>query len=184
MTSLDVPPALQIRDARREDCAAIAAIYGHAVLHGTASWEVDPPSEMEMVRRQDSIVAAGFPYLVAEQDGVILGYCYANAYRPRPAYRGTVEDSIYLAPAAQGRGTGKALLSALLEICTARGYRQIIGVIGDGHGGSLASLKLHESLGFALIGIAKNVGFKHGRWLDQHLLQRTLGEGCETPLDL
>lgn len=170
-----------IRAALATDCAAITAIYGHAVIHGTASWELEAPDRTEMLKRREAIVAAGYPYLVAEKDGEVLGYAYASAYRPRPAYRATVEDSVYIAPQAQRMGIGKALLSALITDCTARGYRQMIGIVGDGHGGSAGSLRLHEALGFELLGLARGVGWKHGRWLDQMILQKALGEGDRTP---
>jgi phosphinothricin acetyltransferase len=172
---------IPIRPAIAADIPAIAAIYAHAVLHGTASWELEPPDITEMARRREAILAGGYPYLAAERDGMLLGYAYAGAYRPRPAYRATVENSIYLAPAAQGQGVGSALLAALIEACAARGFRQMIAVIGDGTGASLGSRRLHERAGFRLIGVAEKVGFKHGRWLDQMLMQKALGEGDATP---
>ncbi|WNJ90725.1 N-acetyltransferase family protein [Bosea sp. 685] len=172
---------LSIRPAGPADIPAITAIYAHAVLHGTASWEVEPPDEAEMLRRQEAILAGGYPYLVAERDRAQLGYAYAGAYRPRPAYRATVENSIYIAPAAQGSGVGGALLAALIEACAARGFRQMIAVIGDGTGASIGSRRLHERAGFRLIGVAEKVGYKHGRWLDQMLMQKELGEADGTP---
>ncbi len=173
-----------IRPATAADIPAIAAIYAHAVLHGTASWELDPPDEAEMLRRFEAVAAGGYPYLVAEEAGRLLGYAYAGAYRPRPAYRSTVENSIYIAPDSQGRGVGGALLDALMKECTRRGFRQMIAVIGDGTGASLGSRRLHERAGFRLIGVAEKVGFKHGRWLDQMLMQKDLGEGDRTPPSL
>lgn len=175
MTTLSIRPAIPA------DSHAIAAIYAHAVLHGTASWEVDPPGADEMLRRQEAILAGGYPYLVAERDDALVGYAYASAYRPRPAYRSTVENSIYIAPAAQGMGAGAALLEALMHACAGRGFRQMIAVIGDGTGGSVGSRRLHERAGFRLIGVAEKVGFKHGRWLDQMLMQKELGDGSGTP---
>lgn len=172
---------LSIRPATPDDIPAIAAIYGDAVLNGTASWEIEPPGEAELLRRLEAVLAGGYPYLAAERDGLLLGYAYAGAYRPRPAYRATVENSIYIDPAAQGAGVGSALLAALIEDCTARGFRQMIAVIGDGNGASVGSRRLHERAGFRLIGIAEKVGFKHGRWLDQVLMQKELGEGDRTP---
>jgi phosphinothricin acetyltransferase len=172
---------LSIRPATPADIPALAAIYADAVRNGTASWELDPPDEMEMLRRFEAIVAGGYPYLAAERDGALLGYAYAGAYRPRPAYRATVENSIYLAPAAQGSGIGGLLLDALMEECTRRGFRQMIAVIGDGTGASVGSRRLHEKAGFRLIGVAEKVGFKHGRWLDQMLMQKELGEGDRSP---
>ena len=170
-----------IRHAAPADIPAIAAIYAHAVLRGTASWELDPPDESEMLRRFEAVLAGGYPYLVAAREGEVLGYAYAGAYRPRPAYRTTVENSIYIAPAAQGLGLGSLLLEALMAACTERGFRQMIAVIGDGTGASVGSRRLHEKAGFLLIGVAEKVGFKHGRWLDQMLMQKELGEGGRTP---
>ncbi len=173
-----------IRPAVAADIPAITTIYAHAVLHGTASWELDPPDEAEMLRRFEAVAAGGYPYFVAEEAGRLLGYAYAGAYRPRPAYRSTVENSIYIAPDSQGRGVGGALLDALMQECTRRGFRQMIAVIGDGTGASLGSRRLHERAGFRLIGVAEKVGFKHGRWLDQMLMQKDLGEADRTPPSL
>ena len=173
-----------IRPADAADIPAITAIYAHAVQHGTASWELDPPDATEMLRRQEAILAGGYPYLVAERGSAILGYAYAGAYRPRPAYRATVENSIYIAPEAQGYGVGAALLDALMTACAARGFRQMIAVIGDGTGASVGSRRLHERAGFRLIGVAEKVGYKHGRWLDQMLMQKELGEGDRAPPDV
>jgi len=170
-----------IRSAAPADIPAIAGIYAHAVLYGTASWELEPPGQSELLRRYEAILTGGYPYLVAERDGRLLGYAYAGAYRPRPAYRTTVENSIYIAPNSQGSGIGSALLAALVDDCAARGFRQMIAVIGDGTGASIGSRRLHERAGFRLIGIAEKVGFKHGRWLDQMLMQKELGEGNSTP---
>lgn len=172
---------LSIRPALPEDIAAITQIYAHAVLHGTASWELDPPDAAQMMQRFETVLSGGYPYLVAQDDGDLLGYAYAGAYRPRPAYRSTVENSIYIAPGAQGRGVGRALLAALEAACTERGFRQMIAVIGDGTGASVGSRKLHEAAGFRLIGVAEKVGYKHGRWLDQMLMQKELGEGDRSP---
>jgi L-amino acid N-acyltransferase YncA len=169
---------LVIRPSRESDIPAIAAIYAHAVLHGTASFELEPPSEAEMARRRAALLADGFPYLVAEEDGVILGYAYAGQYRPRPAYRFAVEDSIYIAPNRQGQGIGKALLGELIRICEAKGFRQMVAVIGDSQ--SLGSIATHRACGFEPSGVVRNVGFKHGRWLDQVLMQRSLGDGAAT----
>jgi phosphinothricin acetyltransferase len=173
--------APEIRPATAADIPAIAAIYGHAVRHGTASWELEAPDEAELLKRFEAIGAGGYPYLVVERDGRVLGYAYASAYRPRPAYRATVENSIYIAPDAQGEGAGGALLAALMEACASRGFRQMIAVIGDGTGASVGSRRLHERAGFRLIGVAEKVGFKHGRWLDQMLMQKELGDGDRTP---
>jgi L-amino acid N-acyltransferase YncA len=168
-----------IRASRAQDVPQITAIYRPAVLHGTASFEIDPPDEAEMARRRRLITDAGFPYLVAEEAGRLLGYCYAGPYRPRQAYRFAVEDSIYIAPEAQGRGVGRALLSALVTQCEAMGFRQIVAVIGDS--ASAGSIGLHRSCGFVDGGRMRSVGFKHGRWLDQVLMQRPLGPGDATP---
>lgn len=167
-----------VRPSRDEDITAIRAIYTPAVLDGTASFELDPPDAEELARRRDAILADGFPYLVAELDGRIVGYAYAGKYRPRPAYRYAVEDSIYIAPDCQGKGVGKALLARLIAECEALGMRQMIAVIGDSL--STGSINLHRALGFTHAGTVRNVGFKHGRWLDQVIYQRALGSGAET----
>jgi L-amino acid N-acyltransferase YncA len=170
--------APNIRPATADDVAGIAEIYVDAVLNGTATWEIDPPDLAEMARRREAILAAGYPYLVAEEGGRVAGYAYANSYRPRAAYRFTVENSIYVANDAKGRGIGKALMAALVNECAARGFRQMVAVIGDS--ANAASIALHRSAGFTMIGTAPAVGFKFGRWLDQILMQRPLGEGAET----
>ena len=170
---------MTIRPVAIADLSAITAIYAECVVHGTASFELDPPDETEMRRRHDALLAGGHPYLVAEGGGEILGYAYAGPYRPRPAYRATVEDSIYLSPAAQGRGIGRRLLTHLIDAATEAGFRQMVGVIGDS--GHQASIRLHASLGFRLVGIFENVGWKHGRWLDSVLMQRALGAGGDEP---
>src|SRR5215467_6545999 len=171
-------PSDLIRPARPTDIAAITRIYAHAVRHGTASFELEPPQDAEMARRQDALLAGGFPYLAAEAGGDVLGYAYAGPYRARPAYRFTVEDSVYIAPEAQRRGLGRALLQALIVESEARGYRQMIAIIGDS--AQHASIALHAALGFRLIGTFQAVGFKFGRWLDTVLMQRALGHGAET----
>ncbi len=171
--------SILIRDSRDSDIPAIAAIYAPAVLTGTSSFELDPPDIAEMARRRAGLIEQGFPYLVAETGGVLTGYCYAGPYRPRPAYRHTVEDSIYIAPASQGQGIGRALLSALIAVCEAQGFRQMVAVIGDS--ASVASIGLHRAHGFTPSGTVRSVGFKHGRWLDQVLMQRDLGAGDAEP---
>ncbi len=171
-----------IRPATPSDIPAITAIYRPAVLQGTASFELDPPGEAEMLRRYAAIVAGGFAYLVAECDGRVQGYAYANAYRPRPAYRFTVEDSVYIAPGAQGRGVGGALLSALIGHATDAGFRRMIAVIGDSD--QHASIALHRRAGFTLCGTLPAVGYKFGRWLDVVLMQLPLGEGDGRPPEL
>ncbi|TBW37581.1 N-acetyltransferase family protein [Siculibacillus lacustris] len=163
------------------DAPAIAAIYGRAVLTGCASFEIDPPDAAEMAARIAKIVDAGHPWLVAELDGAVVGYAYAGPYRPRPAYRHTVEDSIYVAEEAQGRGLGRWLLAALISAEEARGARQMIAVIGDS--ANTGSIGLHAALGFRHAGVFTSVGYKHGRWLDSVLMQRALGPGDETAPD-
>ncbi|GAB4355196.1 MAG: GNAT family N-acetyltransferase [Oricola sp.] len=168
-----------IRDAAESDIPAITAIYRHAVLHGTASFELDPPDEAEMRRRMESVRAPGYPYLVAETaDGRVAGYAYANAFRTRPAYRWSVENSVYLDPAMQGRGLGRALMGELLDRLERAGFRQVIAVIGGAD--HKASIRLHESLGFEMIGIFRGSGFKFGRWLDTVLMQKPLNGGDAT----
>ncbi len=132
-----------------------------------------------MRRRRAALIAGGYPYLVAEHDGAVMGYAYAGAYRTRPAYRFTVEDSIYVAPSAQGRGVGRALLSALIDATETRGFRLMIALIGDK--ASMGSIRLHEAAGFQLVGMFEPVGYKHGRWLASVLMQRVLGDGAKTP---
>ena len=164
-----------IRAASQADISAITRIYADAVEHGTASFELEPPSEAEMARRMQELTNIGFPYLAADVDGTLAGYAYAGPYRARPAYRFTVENSVYVAPEAQGRGVGRALLKALIEAAERSGYRQMIAVIGDS--GQTASIALHAALGFAYVGTLPYVGFKFGRWLDTVLMQRSLGSG-------
>ena len=170
-----------IRTASAGDIAAITGIYGPAVEHGTASFELEPPSQAEMLRRFTDITAAGYPYLVAEQDAAVVGYAYVNAYRTRAAYRFAVEDSIYVSPSAQGKGIGRALLAALIEASEARGYRQMIAVIGDSR--QFGSIALHRSAGFVFSGTLHSVGYKFGRWLDSVNMQRALGPGDSAPVD-
>ncbi|WP_181705092.1 GNAT family N-acetyltransferase [Chthonobacter rhizosphaerae] len=173
-------PRPTIRPATADDLPAITAIYADAVLHGTASWETEPPDEAEMGRRMRTVAEADHPYLAAlDEAGRLLGYAYCGPYRPRAAYRWTVENSIYVDPSAHGRGVGRALLQGLVEESARRGFRQMMAVIGDS--ANAASIGLHRSLGFELVGIARAVGFKHGRWLDQVLMQRALGAGGGTP---
>jgi L-amino acid N-acyltransferase YncA len=168
-----------IRPAKISDIPAITRIYAPAVEHGTASFELDAPDEAEMARRMGELVSKGFPYIVAEIDGMLAGYAYAGPYRSRPAYRHTIENSVYIAPDIHRRGIGRALLAALIETCEARGFRQMIAVIGDSTK-QPASIRLHEALGFRHVGILDNVGFKHGRWLDSVLMQRELRGGAAT----
>ena len=168
-----------IRPARAADVPAIAAIYQPAVAHGLASWEYEPPDDAEMRRRFEAILAGGYPYLVAELGGRVIGYAYASAYRTRPGYRFTVENSVYVAADTQRTGAGRALLSALIDRCTERGFRQMIAVIGDS--ANQPSIALHRSLGFTFCGVIHSLGWKHDRWLDSVLMQRALGAGDARP---
>ena len=165
---------LLVRPSADADIPSIAAIYAHAVIHGVASFELEPPDEAEMARRRTALLAGGYPYLVAEVGGAVAGYAYAGPYRTRPAYRATVEDSIYVAPSRQGCGVGRALLGALIRACAAEGFRQMVAVIGDS--ASVGSRRLHAAHGFRLVGILEAVGYKHSRWLDSALMQRALGD--------
>jgi len=171
-----------IRAAIEADLAAITGIYRDAVLHGTASYELEPPGLAEMRGRFEAVAGGGFPYIVAEEAGGVLGYAYAAPFRQRPAYRFTLEDSIYIAPAAKRRGIGRALLARLIEESTRLGFRQMIAVIGDGSADS-PSVILHEKLGFAHCGRLEGSGFKHGRWLDTTFMQLAMNGGAETPPD-
>jgi phosphinothricin acetyltransferase len=175
-----IPPALiTIRDAAPADMAAVQAIYAHHVRHGFASFEETPPEAAELAARRAAILAQGPPYLAAEIDGRLVGYAYAGAYRPRPAYRHTVEDSIYVADDLAGRGIGRALLAGLIERCEVGPWRQMVAVIGDSR--NAASIALHERQGFQRAGSFRSIGFKLGRWVDTVLMQRTLGPGDAAP---
>jgi phosphinothricin acetyltransferase len=167
-----------IRPATLEDIPAIAAIYAHAVEYGTASFEIEPPGEQEMADRFRTLAGGGFPYLVAERDGAVLGYAYAGPYRARIAYRYTVENSVYIAPDCHRQGIGRGLMEELLSQAGSLGYRQMIAVIGDSR--QIASIALHRATGFQMIGTFAAVGFKFGRWLDTVLMQRPLGAGAAT----
>jgi L-amino acid N-acyltransferase YncA len=171
--------AISIRSATGADIPAITEIYRTAVLHGTASFEIEPPDDAEMLARMGKILDGRYPYVVAEAAGRVAGYAYAGPYRPRPAYRHTVEDSIYVAHEAQGTGVGRALLAALVAECERLGFRRMVAVIGDSK--SLGSIRLHASCGFTHAGLLPSVGWKHGRWLDQVLMQRSLGPGDQAP---
>ncbi len=170
---------MQIRDATPGDIAAVQAIYEHHVRHGLGTFETAPPGVEEMQRRYAQVTGDGFPYLVAEEPGRILGYAYANHFRTRAAYRHTVEDSIYIAADAMGRGVGTGLLNALVERCTALGLRQMLAVIGDS--GNAASIGVHRRCGFEHTGVMKAVGRKFDRWVDVVIMQRALGPGSSTP---
>lgn len=165
-----------MRDAVDTDLPAIQAIYAHHVFHGLASFEEAPPDVDELRTRHAAVRAAGLPYLVAEVDGVVSGYAYATLYRPRSAYRHTVEDSVYVAQGMAGRGIGAVLLAALITRCEAGPWRQMMATIGQGDGNE-GSIALHARMGFTRIGALRSVGFKHGQWLDTVLMQRPLGVG-------
>ncbi len=167
-----------IRPSQDDDVKAIAAIYRHHVLHGLGSFEEVPPEPDDIARRRKEILSRGLPYLVAEQSGRVLGYCYAGPYRSRAAYRFTLEDSIYIDQAEVGRGLGRALLASLLDRCAELGYRQMVAVIGGSD--TWPSLRLHAALGFTRIGVLPAVGFKFGSWVDIVLMQRALGLGATT----
>lgn len=171
-----------IRAAVEADVPRIAAIYADAVDNGTATYELAVPSEAEMLMRFRTLKDQGYPYLVWEEDGVILAYAYGGPFRARPAYRFIVEDSIYVAPEAKGKGVGSRLLAALIEECRRLGFRQFVAVIGDGHPGS-PSVKLHEKLGLAHCGKLVGSGYKHERWLDTAFMQMELNGGAGSPPD-
>jgi L-amino acid N-acyltransferase YncA len=170
---------LTIRPAPPADISDITAIYADAVNTGTASFELTAPDETEMGRRMAALLDGGYPYLAAEHGGVLAGYAYAGAYRPRPAYRFTVEDSIYIARSSQGKGVGRALLAALIAEAETRGFRQMIAVIGDE--ASAGSIGLHRTMGFELVGTFRSVGWKFDEWRATVLMQRSLGAGDSEP---
>jgi phosphinothricin acetyltransferase len=169
--------SINIRPAEASDLDSITEIYADAVDHGTASYELEPPSRVEMGERFASLRAEGYPYVVAEEGGRIIGYAYAGAFRARPAYRFIVENSIYVAPQAKGKGVGRALLERLIAEATALGFRQMIAVIGDGSPQS-PSVRLHEKLGFIHSGKLEGSGYKHGRWLDTVFMQFPMNGGA------
>ena len=175
-TRITPASTILIRNARDDDLPDITDIYADAVRHGTASYELEPPSLDEMRKRFQALAAGGFPYIVAELAGAVAGYAYAGPFRPRPAYRFVVEDSVYIAPDAKGRGIGRALIMRLIEESRRLGFRQMIAVIGDGRPDS-PSVKLHEALGFRHSGRLEGSGFKHGRWLDTVFMQLAMNGG-------
>ncbi|WP_313555034.1 GNAT family N-acetyltransferase [Agrobacterium cavarae] len=172
-------PAMIIRPCEEGDIPAIVEIYRDAVLYGSASFEIEPPTADAMRERWRTLLAGGFPYIVAEMEGAVVGYAYAGPHRARPAYGATVEDSIYVDPNRKGLGVGKTLLLALIEEAAARGFRQMVAVVGDSD--NAASVGVHRATGFEMVGTLKSVGWKHGRWLDIVLMQRPLGEADRTP---
>ena len=175
-------PALLIRPSTAADLPAITAIYAWNVLNGTGTFELDAPDAAEMARRRDDVLSKGLPWLVVQRDGAVLGYAYANHFRPRRAYRFCLEDSVYLAAEAQGQGLGRLLLAELLARCEAAGARQMLAVIGDST--NLGSIGVHRTLGFEHTGTMKAAGWKFGRWLDVVIMQKSLGVGAsEAPAD-
>ena len=162
-----------VRASTEADVVRCAEIYGHHVLYGTASFEIDPPDLAEMKKRRAAVLDLGLPHLVAERQGCVMGYAYAGNWRPRPAYKYSVEDSVYIDHEAVGQGIGKALLPALIEQCTRLGKKQMVAVIGDS--AQTPSIRLHTACGFEMVGTLKNIGFKFDRWLDSVLMQRALG---------
>ena len=167
-----------IRPAVAADIETITRIYADAVLRGTATFEIEPPDEAEMLRRQTALLKNGYPYFAAEIESVVAGYAYAGPYRARPAYNWSVEDSVYVAPDMHRKGIGGLLLRALVAASTQRGYRQMIAVIGDS--AQIGSIALHDRAGFRHLGTLRSIGFKHGQWLDTVLMQRALGQGDTT----
>ena len=170
-----------VRPAEPRDAPRLAEIYADAVLHGLGTFEESPPSAADMEARRAAIVAHGLPYLVVEEDGRVLGFAYAGPFRTRAAYRYTVEDSVYVAPEAKGRGVGRAALSAVLEACAGVGLRQVVAVIGDS--ANAASIGLHAAVGFVHQGVGRSFGFKHGRWVDIVWMQKPLNGGDDAPPD-
>jgi L-amino acid N-acyltransferase YncA len=164
-----------IRPSREDDLVAITAIYGHHVLHSTGTFETVPPTSAEMAARRVDVLDKNLPWLVAESGGTAIGFAYANWFKPRPAYRYSVENSIYLAPSAQGKGTGRALLAELLAQLERGGIRKTMAIVGDS--ANAASIALHRSLGFGQVGVVENCGWKFGAWRDIVILQKTLGAG-------
>jgi len=170
-----------IRNARDEDMPTIQQIYALQVLHGVSSWEEEPPSLEEMILRRDTVTQGGYPYRVAVRGDDVLGYSYVSSYRSRPAYRYTVENSIYVAHTAQRMGLGKRLLEDLIVLCTALNFRQMIAVVGDSD--NSMSIDFHKNMGFQQVGIIKSIGYKFGHWMDSVVLQLQLGDGDTTPPD-
>lgn len=173
---------LLIRPSRDQDIAAITVLYAHHVLHSTGSFETESPSVAEMRARRTDVLSKGLPYLVAELDGELAGFAYGNWFKPRPAYRYSVEDSIYLAPGLQRQGLGRALLAELMARFEAAGIRKVMAIVGDS--ANAGSVSLHRALGFTQVGVIENCGWKLGAWRDIVLMQKTLGDGSATPPQL
>ena len=169
---------LLVRPSTADDLAAVTAIYGWHVRHGTGTFEVDPPDEAEIGRRRADVLGKGLPWLVLEQEGCVIGYASANQFRPRPGYRFCLEDSVYLANGSAGRGFGRLLLTELVARCEAAGARQMLAVIGDS--ANTGSIGVHRALGFDHVGTTSAVGWKFDRWLDVVFMQRSLGSGSST----
>jgi phosphinothricin acetyltransferase len=170
---------MHVRDAVESDLPSIQQIYAHHVLHGLASFEEVPPSLAEMRSRRSTVLELGLPYLAAEVDRRVVGYAYAGTYRARPAYRYTIEDSVYIAEGYGGRGIGTGLLSELIARCEAGPWRQMLAVIGDS--ANVGSISLHRACGFSVVGTLPSVGYKFGRWVDSVLMQRALAAGDGSP---
>ena len=168
-----------IRPSRDEDLDAITRIYAHHVLRGTGTFETSPPTQDEMAGRRADVLGKGLPWLVIEVDGQVMGYAYGNWFKPRPAYRYSVEDSIYMAPESAGKGLGKLLLTELLAQCERAGVRKVMAVIGDS--ANAGSIGVHKALGFEQVGVVQSCGWKFGRWLDIVLMQKSIGQGDSTP---
>lgn len=168
-----------IRPSTEHDLPAITRIYGHHVLHGTGTFETTPPTLEEMSARRADVLSKGLPWLVVEEAGQVLGFAYGNWFKPRPAYRFSVEDSIYLAPEAAGKGLGRALLAELLTTLERSGIRKVMAVIGDS--ANAGSIGVHKALGFEQVGVVQACGWKFGRWLDIVMMQRAIGDGDRTP---
>ncbi|RZL67255.1 MAG: N-acetyltransferase family protein [Variovorax sp.] len=167
-----------IRPSRDADLPAITAIYAHHVLHGTGTFETEPPTVTDMTARRADVLSKNLPYLVAEKNGEVLGFAYCNWFKPRPAYRYSAEDSIYLAEAARGQGLGKQLLAALSQAAEAVGVRRLIAVIGDS--ANLGSVGVHRAEGFSHVGVLKDCGWKFGQWRDVVLMDKVIGQGSDT----
>jgi len=168
-----------IRPSRDEDIPAITVIYAHHVLHGTGTFETEPPAISDMAARRADVLSRGLPYLVAEQDGEIVGFAYGNWFKPRPAYRYSVEDSIYLAPSLHRKSLGRALLAELLARCESVGIRKVMAIVGDS--ANAGSVGVHQALGFTRVGIIEACGWKLGAWRDIVIMQKTLGPGSTAP---
>ena len=171
---MSAPETIFVRQSIADDIAAITDLYAASVLTGFGTFEIDPPDILEMTARRNAILEQQLPYLVAEENGEVIGFAYAAVYRPRPAYQNTVENSVYIREDGRGKGVGTALLSTLIEECRKADKKQMVAVIGDS--GNRGSIKLHQDLGFRLVGILESVGYKHDRWLDTVIMQKNLTE--------